>query len=378
MLGARIRGRRTALGISQDALAARINRVSGRATVTRSEVSRWESGRRRPTWYTLGHLVTALETTAEALIGAEGVAGVLCVPPYTDDAVTEAVYAWQTTEAPQIRERHAGAHVGARLVSTIEARTHDLRLLDDYVAGRDLEPLASRELRITLELIKDARYTERTGRRLLAAASDLAQVAGWVASDAGRRQLATRYYLTGVRTGHAAGRDDLAASSLSSLAYQQSTADDPVSGVLLARTAECAEVVDPIGRALLSERVAWASARVGDRDGALRALDTVDDTYADTPAPAWAYWLDRGEIAVMRGRVLVELGHGAEAADVLAKAIAAYPADRSRELALYRTYLAEALTIAGERDEAQRIVAALPTVASDRVAVRVADMQSAG
>ncbi len=80
----------------------------------------------------------------------------------------------------------------------------------------------------------------------------------------------------------------------------------------------------------------------------------------------------------MRGRVLVELGHGAEAADVLAGAIAAYPADRSRELALYRTYLAEALTIAGERDEAQRIVAALPTVASDRVAVRVADMQSAG
>lgn len=56
-----LRELRLALGWSQARLADEVSRRAGRATVTRDEVKRWESGKRRPGPFWLAHLAGALE-----------------------------------------------------------------------------------------------------------------------------------------------------------------------------------------------------------------------------------------------------------------------------------------------------------------------------
>lgn len=378
MLGEVIARRREELGLSQDDLARRLCAVSGASTFTRNEVSRYERGVRSPRGRTLEWLAEALECAPADLRSAveepgdpvSALAVVLAQPEPDADEVARLAYAWRAAPAPQITHTRAGRHIGERLVDEIEARTHDLRLMDDYVGGRELDPVVSRELRLTVDLVRDASYTGATGRRLLAAVSDLAQVAGWVASDAGDPGRAARYYLAGVQAGHAAAEPDLAASSLSSLAYQTANGGDRIEAVLMASAAlRGAPDASPVARALLAERLAWAHGRVGDPPGATQALHLADELYASQDGdgvPAWAYWLNADEMKVMRGRVAVELHHADTAVDLLASALDRYPADHHREVTLYRSYLAEALILAGDRTEARRVVELLDDPASAR------------
>jgi hypothetical protein len=63
------------------------------------------------------------------------------------------------------------------------------------------------------------------------------QLAGWVASDAGLRRAAQRYYLAAMRAADAGGDRPLAAQAISSLAYQAASGDDARTAVVLARSA---------------------------------------------------------------------------------------------------------------------------------------------
>jgi hypothetical protein len=83
----------------------------------------------------------------------------------------------------------------------------------------------------------------------------------------------------------------------------------------------------------------------------------VDDAYEErSPGidePEWVYWLDRKEIDVMAGRCLIELGDPVNAEPLLSYAIAGYAPGHAREIALYRTWLAESYARAGVVDAAQ-------------------------
>ncbi|WP_221467013.1 tetratricopeptide repeat protein [Saccharopolyspora phatthalungensis] len=111
-------------------------------------------------------------------------------------------------------------------------------------------------------------------------------------------------------------------------------------------------------RALLLERVAWASARARDADATWCALDAVDDSYEQRGEgePEWVYWLNRNEIDVMAGRCMIELGRPGDAEPLLSNAIANYPPERAREVALYLTWLAESHALAGDLDAARDVV----------------------
>jgi transcriptional regulator with XRE-family HTH domain len=67
MLGAAIRELRESLGWSQSRLAAALCKISSHATVTRENISRWESGKRIPGAWWLRHLATALQVPIEIL-----------------------------------------------------------------------------------------------------------------------------------------------------------------------------------------------------------------------------------------------------------------------------------------------------------------------
>src|SRR5262249_41624165 len=191
--------------------------------------------------------------------------------------------------------------------------------------------------------------TEDIGRRLLTVAGELAQLAGWVASDAGRYGEAQRIYLDGVSAAQNADDRPLAAQLLSSLSYQIANAGPAHDAALLSRSAVTgARDASPVVRALLWERVAWASARSRDDAGTRRALDAVDNAYEERSPevlePEWVYWLDRNELDGMAGRCMVELGNPAVAEPLLTNAITSYPTAHAREVALYLSCLARGAT----------------------------------
>ncbi|WP_246536322.1 helix-turn-helix domain-containing protein [Saccharopolyspora endophytica] len=72
--------------------------------------------------------------------------------------------------------------------------------------------------------------------------------------------------------------------------------------------------------------------------------------------PEWVYWLNQAEIDVMAGRCLIELGRPADAEPLLANAVASYPAEHAREVALYLTWLAESHARTGDLDAARDVV----------------------
>jgi tetratricopeptide (TPR) repeat protein len=264
---------------------------------------------------------------------------------------------WLVSDPPQSVEIHSGRRVGVGLASRVEARVIELRHLDDQLGGEDLAPVVVKELDASSRLVRSASFTEPVGRRLLTAVGELAQLAGWVASDAGLFQRAEVLYLSGVSAAVEAGNKPLAGNLLSSLSYQMANAGKSSDALLLARTAAKGADGSPIVRSLLMERVAWAAAKSGEASEALRTLDHVDAVYeARRPGdeePEWTYWLSRDEVNTMRARVLVEIGRAAEAGPVLTDVLSRYPAEAARESALYWSWLAEAHVKAGEFDEAQ-------------------------
>ncbi|MBA8826522.1 hypothetical protein FHX42_003898 [Saccharopolyspora lacisalsi] len=65
------------------------------------------------------------------------------------------------------------------------------------------------------------------------------------------------------------------------------------------------------------------------------------------------YWLDRNEIDVMAGRCLIESGATGRAEPLLSRAIANYPQEHSRGIALYLSWLTESRARAGDPDAAR-------------------------
>ncbi|WP_028924734.1 helix-turn-helix domain-containing protein [Pseudonocardia acaciae] len=363
-LGPNLRAAREAAGLSLSAMAARTH-------YSKSLLGLLETGRRTISPEHVVAYSRALGVSPEALYGPS-------------EVPLRVAHEWLVADSPVVVHTSAGRRVGAELAGEVEARVVELRHLDDVVGGGDLFPVVQRELVDVRGLVGSASFDERTGRRLLTAVGELAQLAGWVASDAGEYLAAQGLYLGGVSAASAAGDRGLAGQLLSSLSYQVANVGDPADAVLLARSAvKGAEEASPVVRALLWERVAWACARSRDRDGALRALDAVDAAYdgrsLGIPEPEWVYWLDRKEIDVMAGRCLIELGDPTAAEPLLTNAIAGYQAEHTREVALYRSWLAEAYARAGVLDAAREVITSARRSAEEinsaRLHARVGDVE---
>ncbi|SDF39123.1 hypothetical protein SAMN05216553_101404 [Lentzea fradiae] len=328
-----------ALRAAREAAELSLSRMSQLTHYSKPYLSLIENGKRRP----LPEVVTAYEQALGVPIGSNPV---------------RRAHEWLVSDSPAVAQRRSGRRVGESLADALDARVVELRHLDDVVGSTDLLPAVRRELAEAMALVRDGSFTEPVGRRLLTATGELAQLAGWVASDAGKYADAQRLYLSGVDAAREAADDALAAQLFSSLSYQVANVADPHDALLLARSAvRGSRGATPVVRALLLERVAWAGAKTKDRDVTARALDAVDDAYeqrsSGTEEPEWVYWLNRAEIDVMAGRCMIELGAPEKAEPLLSKAIAGYPEDHAREVSLYLSWLAESYARTGALDAAK-------------------------
>ncbi|MEV1288041.1 helix-turn-helix transcriptional regulator [Micromonospora sp. NPDC049679] len=353
-----------------------LRELARRAHVDPGHLSRIETGRRPPAAKIAAALDLALDAGGDLvarprpeacmrwpLDGAwrqrdsEALAGMLLAEaPNAENAVWLA-HEWLITDPPQVYEVRSGRRIDDATVEHVERRVHQLRLLDDHVGGVKTHEIVTAELAVTAGLLREAAYTERVGRRLLVAIGELCQLAGYVATDAGRYAEAERLYLAGMRAAQAGGDVPGAANNLSTLAYQEANVGDPRKAVTLARSAYCGarDAASATTRALLLERVAWAHARADESEPAVGALDAVENAFTHRqPAddPAWVYWLSADETAVMAGRVWTQLRRPLRAVPILERATAGYGEETGRETSLYLTWLAESLLQAGEVDRA--------------------------
>ncbi|MCZ4509804.1 helix-turn-helix transcriptional regulator [Streptomyces sp. ActVer] len=364
--------------LSQRQLADRLCLVSGTASVTRNEVSRWERGERVPgAW--LPALATVLGARLETLEAAAAYA--------RGDAAGRLPGAFATLAQllppgdPLERGDGQGRRIGASTVAALAGRVHGLRLADDVLAGGDLIDRAFRDLSGAVRLHRDSSYDEPTGTALLVQIGELAQITGWIASDAGEHDQAEQAYRLGISAARQAGDGALVANLAGSLAYQLSNTGRELEGVDLAEAAvtEAGPDAPAQTRALFFDRVAWAHAKAGrtHAQGAMRALGEAHDALSadgGPEAPDWAYWVSRDELEVMDARVFTELRRPLRAVPLLSRVLDRYDATHARELALYLSWLAVAYADANEPEEAaataQRMFDLSADVASDRTSER--------
>jgi transcriptional regulator with XRE-family HTH domain len=375
--GSYLAGLRLRTGTSQRQLAAQLCLLSGTQSVTRNEVSRWERGTRSPeAWLpmlaqALSVPLTELQQAAAYARGEESAR-----PPGMLLTLAELLPPGDPLERSAGRQ---GRRIGASTVAQLAGRVHGLRLADDVLSGGDLIAPAFRELRRAVDLYRTASFSEETGRGLLVQLGELGQIAGWVASDAGRLDDAEHAYRLGLAAAREAGDPTLVGNLAGSLAYQWSNNGREREAADMAQAAvdEAGPDAPPAARALFLDRVAWTQTRAGEAQAAMRALgDAHDALSADggPEAPPWAYWVSREELEVMDARVFTELHRPLRAVPLLTDVLSRYDTTHARELALYRSWLAVALADANEperaAEEAQRIIELSGELSSDRTAAR--------
>ncbi|MGW4421159.1 transcriptional regulator [Streptosporangium sp. NPDC004631] len=273
----------------------------------------------------------------------------------------------------------AGRRVDMSTVKDLSARIHALRLADDVFAGSDLIQPAFRELDAAVRLYRRSTHTEDVGRALLGNIGELAQIVGWIASDAGQNEQAVQTYHLGACAAREAGDGTLEANILGSLAYQMADVGNAEESVVIAYAAlrAAGPHASPRIRALSWDRVAWAHTRAGEAQAAMKALGEataalVGDVGDDEPA--YLYWVNADELQIMEARAYTELRRPLRAVPLLSDVLSRYDATHARELALYLSWLAVALVDANEPEEAaqaaQRMLDLSTVVTSDRTTRR--------
>jgi transcriptional regulator with XRE-family HTH domain len=268
--------------------------------------------------------------------------------------------------------------VGQSGVADLAARAHALRLADDVLAGGDLLGPAYRELEAAIRLHRESSHSEETSRGLLSVIGELAQIAGWVASDAGQPERAAETYELGIGAARDARNGTLESNLTGSLAYQVANTGDPGEAVRRSAAALDAVGIDgpPRARALAWDRMAWAQAKAGNAQAAMRALGEAESALTEhdgRPDPPYLYWVDDGELQIMEARAYTELRRPLRAVPLLADVLNRYDATHTRELALYLSWLAVALADANEPEEAAATAARMLRLGATSASARTTE-----
>ncbi len=275
---------------------------------------------------------------------------------------------------PDLARSQAGRRVGHDFPERLRGRTARLRRLDDVLGGGDTYRVYLGEYQATRTLIRDADYSEATGRALLSVLAEQAQQAGWAAFDGGRHAEATGLYEASHKAATEAGDAALAGNALAFLAYQALNGDRQAGTEIAARScATAGPEAAPGVRALLYERLAWAYAVAGlavETQRALNAAQSALAEYDNTPQPDWAAWVDENELRIMTGRCWTELKRPLRAVPVLEAALTEYDDTHARDKSLYLSWLADSYLAAGEAEQAAAVAGRALDLCSGVASVR--------
>jgi tetratricopeptide (TPR) repeat protein len=281
----------------------------------------------------------------------------------TSASALAAVTAGWAGARPGVTAR-AGRRISSQVADLFDSRLAALRLLDDHVGSGQVYTAAVSELRMITATIRDASYTEATGRRLFAAAAEASRSAGWTAYDSGKLAAAERHYTTALRAAAAAGDPVTGSNTLAFWAIQHYSTGNPRGAVHLveAAIAQAPQLGSARMTAMLHARACRAHARAGDARAADLAGGAAIDAYAmagpvqdDLPC---TYWFNLGEAYQLLGSSALNLGHPRKAIGYFKAASTSDPAETydassfPRGHAIYLARLAEAQLAVGDIDAA--------------------------
>lgn len=269
LLGPLLAQLRLARGWSQLRVAAELCAASGVPTLSRHEVSRWERQLRLPGEFWLGWLAVVLAVPADLLATAAARTRSLGPPPAFGgsrprSALLALAQRWladpRAVLLPGTPARPAARDEGAGPL-----RLAELRRLDDLVGGADLAGLGAYRLGRAVRALSGCAPSARP--RLLPELAESAQLAGWLAADAGDGAGALDAYRLALRAAATAGDPSLAGHVLGSASHLLTGVGDPEGALVLARTAYAGtrRSASPGLRALLLHRVALARRSVAGR-----------------------------------------------------------------------------------------------------------------
>ncbi|MET9293325.1 tetratricopeptide repeat protein [Streptomyces sp. NPDC003077] len=317
----------------------------------RQQVYRWETGRRVPqVWlpFIEGVLHLELSEGHESHI-VDTVASVLLLGGSDVDrrqfltasaAVGLAALDLPEAEAVTRRVNRPGpVAVGNGEVTAVRTMTTTLGNAASELGGGHARHLAVRYLTIDVKRWLNGRYTEKIGRELFAATSELVHLIGWMARDEGNQGLGQQYHLHSFRLAAEAGENELAATALRGLADQAIDLGHFSTAVRLAEACEQRgrKLTNPKVLAYYRNTFARAAAADGDRTTATKMLTSAQSAIEHAPAApglSWASHYSPGRWAHETGMIHARLGDLAAAEEHLHLALDTHGLDRKRSRAI--------------------------------------------
>ncbi|KIR62661.1 MULTISPECIES: helix-turn-helix domain-containing protein [Micromonospora] len=234
---------------------------------------------------------------------------------------------WFTAPDPAPVTQPGRSAVGQPAIDTIRAMTATYRQLDNQYGGGHARDTVARYLHQEVTpLLTDGRYDHGTGQRLLSAAAELAQLAGWQAYDTAEHGIAQRYLTLALDFAHAAGDDGLGAEILAAMSHQATYLGHTATGLDLARaagqTARRAGV--PVLTAEAHVMEAHALAKANDERACAAALHQAEQALdrADRSSdPQWLSYFDEAYLSAKFGHCFLALGRNTHAERFAARSL---------------------------------------------------------
>lgn len=264
---------------------------------------------------------------------------------------------WLNGNDPHVQTRTGGDDLNPRVIDILAERVHTLRHLDDLQGASFVQGLVQQDLRWTLVRAQTSAYSREDGIRLHQVIAELAQLAGWLALDAGDHPQAQTLFLTALQAARIAEDGPLGAYILSCMGYQSIWTGNAEHAMRLLQTActgtiECS---DSVVRALLFSRLARAHALLGDERGCEEAIASSEQAWGNREGearPRWSYWVGSAALIGDAGRAKLDLGHRRAAEASLEFAVRVLGNSQPRNRSLHLTSLAEIRIADGNVDGA--------------------------
>jgi transcriptional regulator with XRE-family HTH domain len=412
-LGPLIAARRRELGRSQERLAEELCAVSGRMTVTKNEVSRYEREERIPSADSLRHLALALALPLDTLERAAARARAQRrkrQPPLTAVTVeNNGLFGEEVeTERRQVMRSLAAASlvvagwpVGARSGVDLPRR-----ITIDHVAElRDATGLyrgwvsrhggggVRQHVAALLErasMMHSAASEEAVRRELLDCIADLAGLGAYISRDLEAHSDAREMYQLALQAARAAGDRHLGGHLIVRMAGHNIELHQPDDTLVLLDKAQHAakSVLSPGERANQLCIKAWAHAQRGEAEAVRRAVGQAEDEFSRGKGSVSQDYgrqhVTEAELYSLTGAGYAELAktsaaHADTAIYRLRRAIALRGQANARNRTLDMVSLAEALMLAGDVGESKKVTAQateqVDQLASNRLTRRLGEIR---
>ncbi|KWW98455.1 hypothetical protein LI90_75 [Carbonactinospora thermoautotrophica] len=388
-IGELIARRRAELGMSQTELAAELCAVANRHTLTRGEVSRWETGEVRPGPFWLRHLATVLEVPIKDLrlarryarnVSASLDLGLFTTLSTVDtiaelgradverrDFVRSATYSLAAVSVPGMDwagmqergnlARVGGVRVGMAEVKAVTAMTEFFAKMDDQYGGGHARSAVAAYLADDVAAYLRGSYSDKVGRALYRAAGELVYLLGWMAYDDEQHGLAQRYYIQAVRLATEGGDPLMRSTVLRSMAAQAAWLGHGPQALRLAEAAAEGARGKAHARAQAFYAGMQAEAYAANKEPrrareAMRIAEAALSRADSQSTPGWTAGYVASSFTYQTGLMLISLGDLAEAEKQLEHSIEIRGKGKNRSQAMVIGQLAEVQLRRGNVEQA--------------------------